>query len=90
MAKPSKRPVPDPVAWARATKRRTGGQACALCGCADAMRAVRAWIPLWKSGAITVSIAQAADYLNAHTPWKGAVGTFRRCLKEHHGFSTCG
>jgi hypothetical protein len=54
------------------------------------MRAVRAWIPLWRAGTITVSIAQAADYLNAHTPWKGAVGTFRRCLKEHHGFSTCG
>jgi len=80
--------APDPVAWAKATPRRSGGRGCSLCANTVAMRAVKAWIPLWKAGTITVSIAQASDYLNQYTDWRGAVGTFRRCLKEHHGFMT--
>lgn len=80
----------DPVAWARATKRRSGGTACAVCSTPEAVRAIKAWLPLWRSGEIGVSLAQAADYLNANTGWKGKVGSFRRCLKDHHGFSPCG
>jgi len=78
--------VPDPVSWAKATKRRGGGQGCSLCGNPVALRAVKAWIPLWKAGTIAVSIAQAGEYLNQHAGWAGRTGTFRRCLKEHHGY----
>lgn len=82
----SKPVAPDPVAWAKSTKRRGGGRGCSLCMNPVAMSAVKAWVPLWKAGKINVSIAQASDYLNQHAGWTGVVGTFRRCLKEHHGY----
>jgi len=76
----------DPVAWARTTKRRQGGGTCTLCRCPDAVRALKAWIPLWKSGEINISHAQATDWLNANTSWRGKAGAFRRCLREHQGY----
>lgn len=76
----------DPAAWAKSTPRRMGGTRCTVCAVPDAVEAIKAWLPLWKSGEITVSLSQACDYLNEHTPWDGKVGSLRRCLADHHGY----
>jgi hypothetical protein len=82
--------APDPVAWAKTTRPRVGGVSCGLCGNPEAVRAIKAWVPLWRAGKIGVTITQAGDYLHEHTAWKGSSGTLRRCLREHHGYAPGG
>lgn len=80
----------DPVAWAKSTARRVGGQKCSVCSVPGAVAAIKAWVPLWKSGAITITASQARDWLAENTDWSGTTGTLRGCLVRHHGFSARG
>ena len=84
------KPKPDPVEWAKTQRRRTGGVVCTTCSNVAAMAVLKAWIPLWRSGDITISGEQARAYLAEHCDYKSAVGSLRKCLSAHHGFRVNG
>lgn len=80
----------DPVAWAKAQIRSTGGRKCSTCSDPEIVAVIRKWVPLWKSGEIPISVRQARDFLHEHFGYKYTTGAFKHCLNEHHGLSNRG
>lgn len=84
------KPKVDPVAWAKAQKRPTGGTGCFTCGNPRIRAVLDKWIPLWRSGDIQISVRQARDFLAKHHGYKPPTSTFRNCLTDHYGYSPRG
>jgi len=60
---------------------------CSACSDPRVLAAIKAWLPLWKSGAINISVVQARDWLAEQYGWNSVASVLRRCLKDHHGYS---
>ena len=84
------KPKVDPVAWAKATQPRTGGQRCYTCSNPAAIAVIRKWVPMWKSGETRISVKQARDYLAEHYGYTPSSETLRNCLSAHHGYTPRG
>lgn len=84
------KPKPDPASWAKAQARNVGGRACYTCSNKGATEALKAWVPLWKSGAIQISLKQARDYLADHHDYPYSTSALRTCLANHHGYTVRG
>jgi hypothetical protein len=79
------KPKVDPIAWAKAQPRAVGGRKCSTCSDPRIVAVIRKWVPMWKSGEITISVRQARDFLADQFGYTYTTGAFKHCLAEHHG-----
>lgn len=80
------KPKPDPVAWAKAQARSIGGRACDTCANPDAVAAIKAWIPLWRDGSISIGFPQAHAFLVENCGYRLSESALRACVGKHHGY----
>lgn len=76
---------PDPVAWAKTTRRDRGGSRCKTCSDPAVSAVIDKWVPLLKSGEMEVSVPQMRRYLARYCGYKLISGSLRYCLVTHRG-----